>query len=185
MKTGDILLVSGEGFQPEAIQKFQALEDKESAPWNHSGIIWICNGEVLVMEQVTIKDRKFLACARPRSINVYYGSKDKLLLLEHKEAVDAFIFDRVLIDNIGVPYDYWLLLHSKPKQLIGKKLGIDKWPGRKKGAERKMVCHEHTMEMWNEYCRSVGMEMYFPEGYRAAVKDMFYCDRFLHKMLKG
>jgi len=178
MKTGDILLVHSTSTMAKIIQKFQQKRDKEAGFYNHSGIIYEAPSGFYVVEEAEIEGYKFKASVVFAPIEEYLESDRTLMLLERLQEWDegqAKQFERILLNFVGIPYDYGnLLIHQIVRLTRGK------WIGRKKTkAWKKMVCHEFTMTTWDEFS---GI---FPDRHQAKVSDIFRSRHFKHTKLKG
>ena len=178
MKTGDILLVHSTSLMARIIQKFQQRKDKKAGYYNHSGIIYEADSGIYVVEEAEIEGYKFKASVVFTPIEEYNKSHRELLLLEAYKAMnqqDKENFEKVIFHFVGIPYDYKnLLWHQVWRLLKGE------WIGRKKKkAMKKMVCHEFTMTVWDEYA---GI---FPDRHMAKVSDIYRSRHFKHTKLKG
>ena len=168
MKTGDIILVSGQSKQAEAIKAFQEKQDKESAKWHHSGLLYVTKHNVWVVEASYIQQRKVKAAVVFTNLEHYLSGNYNLLHLQHNGNVDEKILEENMFHYVGTPYGYWHLILV---QGVWKTLKI--WLGRKKNADKRMICHEYTKTVWN---RTNG---YF-EGVEhiGDVKDIFHNPNF-------
>ena len=95
-------------------------------------------------------------------------NKRELLILTPKKAVDVIRFKRIVFKYIGIPYDYKnLLVHQVWRLMTGV------WVGRnKKKAWKRMVCHEFTQKIWDDY---IGI---FPEWNQAKVSNIYRSKHF-------
>ena len=174
MKTGNILLVHSNTKQSKIIQKFQKREDEEAGFYNHSGIIYEGKGGFYVVEESYIKGRKIKAAAVFTPMNKYLKGNYELMLLKYKGDIDEGEFEKILFDYVGIPYDYNNLLRLQVVRLIhGWWLGT-----KKKKAWKKMVCHEFTQKIWNDY------KGFFPEYYKADVSKIYRNINFEHEKIK-
>ena len=176
MKTGSILMVHGTSTIAKIIQFFQRRRDKEAGRWNHSGIIVVTWYGTYVVEEAEVKGYKYRASVVKTPIEEYLESDRSLLVLEpNRDVSKGPEFMQILSLFYGIPYDKKNLLKHQPLRLL---FGI--WTGRKKKkAWKKMVCHEFTMTIWDEYC---GI---FPDRHKAKVSDIYRSPHFTHKPLKG
>lgn len=179
IKTGDIFLVHSTSTLARIIQKFQMRNDKEAGYWNHSGILYKSqHGDIYIIEEAEIIGYKLRASVVFTPIEKYLKSDKTLMVCSRTQewkGQDAADFEHVLFKYVGIPYDYGnLLVHQIVRLLKGK------WIGRKKAkAWKKMVCHEFTMTVWDEFA---GI---FPERHMARVSDIYRSPHFQHMELKG
>ena len=172
MKTGDILLVSGQSKQAKLIQQFQQKADKASGKYNHSGLIYVAPSGVYVAEESYITGRKVRAAAVLTPLDSYSKGKYDLLILTPNFNLDPIEFERVLFQYLGTPYDYWSLIHDQVIRTL-----FEKWVGREgKKAARQMVCHEFSQFISNECERGV-----FPEWYKGDVSKMYHSKNYTHE----
>lgn len=176
MKTGSILLVHSTSMMAKIIQWFQMKKDKEAGYYNHSGLIVKVWYGTYVVEQAEIMGYKFRASVVWTPINEYLESGRTLLILDPiKDVSKDPDFMQILSLYNGIPYDYKNLLWDQVWRLLR-----GKWTGRKKKkAWKKMVCHEFSMTVWDEYS---GI---FPDRHMAKVSDIFRSPHFRHVHLKG
>lgn len=168
MKTGDIILFSGKSKQAIAIQKFQKLQDIPSGKWNHSGLLYISgSGVKYVIEANYIQQRKLKAAVVMTPLDHYMNSDYELMLLSHKHEVMTHLLEVEMFKYIGTPYSYLQLVIFQPIEKV-----FNKWLGRKNKADKRLICHEYSMTVWNNLLG------YFPEGYQGNVKDMWNSDKF-------
>ena len=81
--------------------------------------------------------------------------------------------EKIILNYVGTPYDYTnLVLHQITRIITGK------WIGRNKKADKKMICHEFSMTVWNKY---IGI---FDECRKARVSDMYYNENFNLKYIR-
>lgn len=185
IRTGDILLVQGFTTQAKLIQGFQIKDHIPSGAYNHSGILEVSRFHIWVNEETQVPNgrkghRPFKAASVPTHLDHYLKGNYNLLLLQPFAPIHEDTMEAIIRNNLGIPYDYWLLLHDKPMQIQ-----LKKFLGRKKGTEKRMVCHEFTMECWNDYAEFYGWDVMFPSSYQANVKDMFEHSFFNHITLKS
>jgi hypothetical protein len=173
MKTGDIILISGNGNQAKLIQKFQSLEDIPSSKYNHSGVLYISLSGAYVVEASYIQQRKLKAAVIITPLEEYFNSNCEIMLLQHAESYSESKIESELFKYIGTPYGY---VHLTIVQAIWKVFG--KWIGKKKDNDKRFICHEFSMTIWN---RVNGI---FPECYKGNVKDIWYSKNFFKKKLK-
>ena len=168
MKTGDIILESGKSEQAEIIQSFQEIQDKESGKWNHSGTIYVTKYDIFVIEASYIQQRKLKAAVVITPLSDYLTKDCHLLHLQHIHPTDEKLIEAEMFKYVGTPYGY---AHLSVVQGLWKATGL--WVGKKKNADRRMICHEFTQTVWN---RSHG---YF-EGVEhiGDVKDIYHNTNF-------
>ena len=161
MKTGDIILVHSTSKIAKIIQKFQMKKDKEAGYWNHSGLIFVDESGVYVVEMAEVEGYKVKAATVFTPIAEY--NDRELLILTPKTIVNVVTFKQIVFKYIGIPYDYKnLLIHQVWRLLTGD------WIGRnKKKAWKRMICHEFTQKIWDEYAG------YFPEWNRGKVYNIY------------
>lgn len=172
MKTGDILLVSGKSEQARLIQKFQSIEDAESGYCNHSGIVLEAKNGIYVAEASYIQQRKVKAAIVLTPIEHYLNGDYDLLLLEHNYTGIEKQIEQQIFKYAGTPYEYTNLTFQ---QMILKLTGI--WVGRNKHADKRFICHEFTMTVWDNIANI------FPECRKGQVKEIFHSNKFKHKEL--
>lgn len=173
MKTGDILLFSGTSELAETIQKFQSFEDEQSAKYNHSGIIYISNYCIYVIEASYIQQHKIKAAVVITKLVEYLQTNCEILLLESKEQNYDAILEKELFKYVGTPYDYKnLTLYQIVLKLTGFFLGP------KYKSDKKFICHEFTQTVWHN------VKGCFPNYYKGSVKDIFNSNHFTHKIYK-
>lgn len=174
MKNGDIILVHSESKIAKIIQKFQMKNDPKAGYWNHSGLIYVAKSGTYVVEMAEIEGYKFKASTVFTPINEYLESDRELLLLSVR-AKPQDLFEEIMFKYIGIPYDYKnLLIHQVIRLLTGK------WRGRSKSkAWKRMVCHEFTQKIWDEY---LGI---FPEWNKASIAEIYNSTYFKHYEIKG
>ena len=144
IETGDNLLVSSEGFLPEAIQWF------ENCKWNHSAFFLWINNVLYVIES----DGHGIALTKFQDyINGYKG----LLVLKPKLPIDdkikSEIIDYVLEYTGHTPYDFLNLLFFQPIRYITKFLfSKEIWIGRsKRKANKRFICGEWVAYIYNHF----------------------------------
>lgn len=180
MKPGDIILVhTKEGVIPKAVQYFQEKYDKESGRWNHSMRYYgVVDGVHTVLE-AAIKEwddndgnlTQARACFNPLSNYSSHPDKYELLVLTPKMPYNKGVIQRLMMKWEGTPYDYHNLLGDQIVQYL-----TGWWWGRKKKrAAKKMVCHELTMKVDNEYRGT------FSDWNKAKVSDIYWSVCFEHK----
>ena len=162
--------MSGKDGQARTIQKFQKKADKLSGKYNHSGIIVFTPHGAYVAEQSYIKGRKLKAASVLTPVDKYLKGDYELLFLEPRGPVDEAKMEQIILSHLGIPYDYWSLIHDQVIRTLNKI-----WVGRKKNAWKKMVCHEFVQYMWNQYS---GI---FPDYYKGDVSKLFHSPDFKHE----
>lgn len=172
MKTGDVLLVSGKSGQARAIQEFQEIQDKESGKWNHSGLIYVSKFKTYVIEESYIQQRKLRAAVVITPIEVYLEDDCELLLLSHNENCEQQLEEQ-MFHYTGTPYDYQNLVVDQPILKLFKK-----WIGKNKDADKRMICHEFSMTVWNN------INGWFSDCRKGNVKDLYNSDKFVHQKIK-
>lgn len=174
MKTGDIILFKGNSNQAKIIQKFQQLQDSESGQYNHSGLLFETkNNGMYVAEAAPIQQRKIKAAVILTPLDKLIEENSQVVLLEYKNKYSDKDVAEIILKYVGTPYDYTnLVLHQVARIITGK------WIGRNKNADKRMVCHEFSMTVWNEYADI------FVDCRKAKVSDMYYNDLFNFKYLK-
>ena len=174
MKTGDIILFSGKSNQAKIIQKFQSINDCQSGKYNHSGIIinTLYNG-LYVAEAAPIQQRKLKAAVILTPLDKIIEENDKVLKLSYNKKYEEKEIEKIILRYVGTPYDYNnLLLHQVIRIISGK------WIGKNKKSDKKMVCHEFTMTVWDKY------NNIFPKCRKAIVSDMYYNNNFNKHIIK-
>jgi hypothetical protein len=168
MKTGDILLVSSQSDRAKLIQKFQKKTDPVSGKWNHSGIIIMVNGVPYVYEAAEVEGRKIKAAIILTDMNDYLSDHYDLRVVEAPPVNEAE-FIRLAFKYLGTPYDYFALIHDQVVRTL-----FNRWVG-KIGirASKRMLCHEATMFIWNEYRPGT-----FPEWYAGDVAKIYHSKLF-------
>lgn len=173
MKTGDILLVSGKSDMAKAIQKFQSLEDKEAAKWNHAGGILVTNAGVYVVEASYIQQRKTKAAIVSTPIEHYMNGDYELLLLEHDRPDLCDLIEKQYHKYFGTPYGYSHLTYI---QIIQKLTG--RFLGRKENTDKRFICIEFVQTVWHN------VTGWFPEHYKGNIKDVYRSEHFKHTKIK-
>ena len=172
MKTGDIILVSGTSTMAKIIQKFQSKQNPEAGKWNHSGIIYQTPHDTYVIEAAEIKGYKFKGAVVITPFDEYrsrmLNSECRIRILKCKEEPNKW-FERILLSYVGIPYDYRNLLQHQVVRIL---TGL--WIGRNKRQWKRMVCHEFTMTVWNDY-RGI-----FPDCHKAKIEDIYNSTYFEH-----
>lgn len=173
LKTGDIVLISGKSDQAKAIQKFQQLEDIDSAKWNHSGLIYRTPHNIYVTEASYIQQRKVKAAVVMTPIEDYMKSDCEILILQHDfEGIESLL-EKEIMKYVGTPYEYTNLTAH---QIFLKLTKI--WIGRNKHADKRFICHEYTMTVWNN------IACIFNDCRKGQVMNIFNNKHFKHLKLK-
>lgn len=167
--TGTILLVSGKSDQAKIIQAFQKRADEESGRWNHSGILLQTRNDIYVIEEAPIKDRKLKAASKPTLLSHYLNGNYELLYLKPANLLDEKLFERVLMDHVAIPYDYFSLVHDQVIRTLQKV-----WVGKTRKASRRMVCHEFSQYVWHVYSQGVLFKDYFKGDVSAMYKSAYF-----------
>ena len=142
IETGDNLLVSSEGFLPEAIQWF------ENCKWNHSAFFLWINDILYVIEA----DKHGIALTKFQD---YIDSDKGLLILKPKNPINDEIKSEIInfvLEYTGhTPYDFINLLFYQPIRYITRFLfGKEIWIGRGKSkANRRFICGEWVAYVYN------------------------------------
>ena len=172
IRTGDGGGYSGVGFQAKAIQKFQAMEDKESAFLNHSWIfVWLTlNGkkELFVLEAGYLPNYKLKAAVKLTPFRHYQNMDGKCYHFKRRSIEHPKLYLQALAHYTGTPYDYLNLLRN---QIWLKLTGL--WVGLSKRPQRKLICHEMTMTVENYYAELAGKPLPYKDAEKGKVKDIF------------
>lgn len=135
LKPGDIVLYSGRGFLPKAIQLFQGRK------WNHVGLVVAVDGDNLILEAV----------AEGVVLNDPIDSfkKSQIMIMRPRFDIgDPKVFSEKAINmSISKPYDFAALLWH---QLVFTLTGRSKWVGRKHTAEERLYCSEVAAYVYHE-----------------------------------
>lgn len=167
IQTGDILGVEGTSFLARAIQKFQALSNKESAHINHTGIFWWINGRLFVIEAAE-KGVTFT------NFNKYLKSKSKLYHFKHIPTLTDG--DKIMMEDLFIKYqdNKYNYMNLFKYQIVYKLTGW--WTGTK--SKRKMVCHSFTQRVWDE------LKDIFPDWAKADVSRVYFSMYFGNNRIK-
>lgn len=169
MKTGDIILISGSSKRSKNIQKFQSINDPVSGKWNHTGLIWVLDSGVYVVEAELVQQRKFKAAVKITPFEAYQDCMYEYKIIQHDLDVPKEDIERIMLEYVGTPYDYFNLIFFQPVRLL-----FDKWIGGEKKRDKRMICHEFVMTVWNR------LRGIFPECYKGDIFDIYYCKYFKH-----
>ena len=191
--TGTILLVNDNGLLPDLIEKFQSIEDGESARFHHSGILFQSRHGIYVVEMAPVKGRHTKAACRVKDLSFYTERvKDglELLFLVPKFKFDEQAFERLLLDYAGTPYGYGKLFFNIPRSILANKVtGKDAYYGSKgEKAKKRPVCMTFSQMVWQEFDAEVGwiadeFDGIFPKWYAGRVSDMYHSPFFEHHKL--
>lgn len=187
MKTGDIIGVKGTKWLSKRIQDFQFLADEESYYINHTGIIYIDSvGTVWVIESDYLTDWKLKAPVKPTLLSEYMESDAELFLFQFNELLDIRYDEGIIIKEIfrwmGYPYDFKNLLGDQIiltlSQWVAKKInkpGWELWLGRTNRHKKRLICHEYSQLVWNEYSKKlIGSESgIFEQCNKGKVSEVF------------
>lgn len=170
MKTGDIILVRSNSKRADKIAKFQQKADKESGYWTHSGLLISVNDVLFVVEQDIKNGFKFKATTIFTPFDEYEEKDIEFKIIQHTfdEKVSKTL-EGIILDYVGTPYDYFNLILFQPiRTLFGK------WIGGSKHRDKRMICHEFVMTVWNQ---TIGI---FPDCYEGKISDIYYSKYFEH-----
>ena len=162
IRTGDILGVQGVSFLARAIQKFQALQDKESAHINHLGVFWWINGRLFVIE-AEAKGITFI------NFNHYLEGDSKLFLFRYKGALTRGE-TRKFEDRFEAYQNHGYKFISLFKyQIVYKLTGW--WTGGK-GNGKRMICEGFAQRVWQD------VKGLFPEWYKGDIAKVYHNENF-------
>lgn len=142
LKTGDIILVSGNSWLAKEIQEFT------KSNVSHVGIVYRCYDEVFICEQDFTKTDplKIQANLLLTNIEEYFKSSKKFYFRRPVFEVEGVIIGKQILSDLGRSrYSYFDLLVAQPiYQITGK------WIGDKNAKNKRMVCSSYVSYIFNK-----------------------------------
>ena len=164
IKSGDGLGVEGVSILAKGIQKFQALQDKQSAHINHSATFWWVNGRLAIYEATFVKGIR--AAVTWNWFDDYLKSDAKLFVFKLKEPLTEDEIKK--LEDVFQKYN----AYKYPRIALFRehilRVLTGWWTGGK--SDKNFVCHEFRQKCMNE------VRGWYPKWYVGNVADEYHSE---------
>jgi hypothetical protein len=165
IKTGDLMLCSGQAFLSKAIRWFT------NSKVNHSGMFYWNYDQLMIIEEDKYSRGVGLIMT---SYEKYLQSGKKIFIRRPKFKVDGSEYGKFMLPFMGkVKYSFFDLIIAHPFYVITRKLGRPVWIGGTTLKDDRTVCSGWCAYVYNEFTKL------FPNWYKMTPNDLFIDKNFV------
>lgn len=172
IKTGDCLIVKGKSWLSKAIRFFTKSD------YTHSGILYWCYDELMVIEETTYTRGIGLVMTTFAS---YLDSNKGLLIRHPKFEIDGSEYGKYMLPFLGkLKYSLWDLIVAQPIFQITKKINkIGIWIGGRSIKDNRTVCSGWNYFVYNHFTNK------FKDWFEKTPSDLVIDENFDDKFIRN